>query len=112
MAIKILILLLMKAGMTSPCYSDDCWAVSGGWKARNAYFYPFPGTATQTEPLVCVEHPWGRAKSGVKPHGGLGLAQPATTMGRIHQFHSCSYLGPLGIYSGIQIGRSEVRSNC
>lgn len=52
--------------------------------SNNAYFYPFPGTATQTEPLVCAEHPWGPAKSGMKPHGSLGLAQLATTRGRIH----------------------------
>lgn len=49
---------------------------------------------------------------GVKPHGGLDLAQPATTMGRIHQiFTPAVHLGSLGIYSGIQMGSNEVRSN-
>lgn len=33
MTIKILISLLMKAGMTSPYYSDDCQAVCVGGKA-------------------------------------------------------------------------------
>lgn len=48
---------------------------------------------------------------GVKPQGSLGLAQPATAMGKIKfpEFHSCSFFGSLGVYSGIQMGSKGVQ---
>lgn len=35
---------------------------------------------------------------GVKPHGGLDLAQPATTMGRIHQIFSPAVIWDLWVF--------------
>ena len=88
------------------------FVVEGRQGSSNAYFYPLPGTATQAKHHACAERLWGQSRKRGEAAGQPWLSAACHCHGQdqiSREFHSCSFYGSLGIYSGIQMGSKEVQ---